>query len=54
MFIDRNVTQDPAPFGGAEDVLMSTQPLEFRSSERQGMGRDATYKHRTPNGVMIE
>ena len=41
MFIDRNLTQDPAPFGGAEDVLMNTMPLEFRSSERRRMEGDA-------------
>ena len=31
MFIDPNITQDPAPFGGADTVLMSTSPREFRS-----------------------
>ena len=53
MFIDPNLTQEPAPLGGAEDVLMSTRLLEFRSSERRWvLCNIPVYKHLTPSGVM--
>ena len=38
MFIDRNITKDNSPFGGAEYFQMGTCLLEFRSSERRVMG----------------
>ncbi len=38
MFIDRESTNIPAAFGGAECCWMSTRQLEFRPSERRAGG----------------
>ena len=49
MFIDRNITKNSSPFGGAELNWSRTRLDTFRSSERRPEGYWlASYKHLTP------